>query len=205
MAFRDTLRSAVLESLDQTSDPLIEFCAKAIKDWIGPDLAHSGEFAKLIQLASHTNRRIQTEVLFTLKQIISNGQHHDALVRDGIVPVIQSLSSDNTNEVAGFVTLALRALALTLVRRGHAVDVIRFASSDVVRLRGGGYAAVEVIANGLEQDRKCLVDQDIIERATGDHDEMSLATLKFAQTIIKKLSIDYVRGGKVHILIPLVK
>ena len=205
ITFRATLRNAVLDCLDQTSDPLVEFCAKAIKDWIGPDLAQSDQFAKLIQLASHTDRRIQTEVLFTLKQMVSNGKHHDALVRDGIVPAIQSLSSDNSHEVIGFVALALRSLAMTMLRRGHTADILRFFTSDVVQLREGSYIAVETIANGSERDRKVLLDEDIIERVTREYDEMSLATLKLAENVIKKLTSDYIRAGKIHILIPLIK
>jgi hypothetical protein len=159
----------------------------------------------LIQLASHTDRRIQTEVLFTLKQMINNGKHHDALVREGIVPAMQSLSSDNSHDVIDFVALALRSLALTMLRRGHMADILRFFSSDVVQLQEGAYTAVETIANGSERDRKVLLDEDIIERVTGDYDEMSLEILELAEIVIKKLVVDYIHVGRAHILIALVE
>jgi hypothetical protein len=205
ITYRKTLRAAVLECLDLASDPLIEFSAQAIKHWIGPDLAQLNDFEKLIQLLFHADRRIQNEALFTLRHTINNGKYHDSLVKGGIVAAIQSLSSDTTSEVIGFVAFTLRSLALPLARQGHIADILRFWSSDVPKIREGASSAIEVIANGFERDRKCLLDQDIIETVTGRHDETSPVSAKLAGTIITRLAMDYINAGRVHLIVTLVE
>ena len=203
--FRETLRGAIFENLGFASDTVIGYSAKAIKDWIGPDLAQLNDFKTLFQLLSHRDRRIQNGVLYAISQRIKNEKNHDALERAGVVSVIQSLANSNNNEGISFVALALHSLALTLARNGHVSDILRLLASEVPKIREGASTAIQVIANSSEHDRKSLLDDDILERLTRDEGGTGQATLELSSKIIMKLAFDYVRAGKVNFILTLVE
>src|ERR1700733_182568 len=104
--YRETLQKAILDHLVLASDVLIEYTVQAIQDWIGPDLAQLNEFATFFDLVSHSDRRIQTGALFSLKQRISNREYTESLGKANVVFLIQSLASrGDTPEAINFVAI----------------------------------------------------------------------------------------------------
>jgi hypothetical protein len=105
--YRETLRKAILDHLLLASDILVEYTVQAIQDWIGPDLAQLNDFATFFDLVSHSDRRIQTGALFSLKQRISNREYQESLEKANVVFLIRSLASNGDNpEAISFVAFA---------------------------------------------------------------------------------------------------
>jgi hypothetical protein len=52
---RETLRAVILDRLEFPNNSLIEYAVKAIRDWLGPDLAHLNDFPKFFGLIEHAN------------------------------------------------------------------------------------------------------------------------------------------------------
>jgi hypothetical protein len=188
------------------SDTLIEFTVQAIQDWIGPDLAQLNDFETFFDLVSHSDRRIQTGALSSLKQRISNREYQESLERANVVLLLRSLSSNGDNpEAVTFVAFALPSLALTLAHNGHVDMILGLLFCEEPRIREGASAAIEGIANGSVHDRKHLLDEDILERLIGSDGRLEQTELQLSATIIPKLSLDYVRAGKVDLILALVE
>jgi hypothetical protein len=204
--YRETLRHVILERLLVASEPMIEFTARAIQDWIGPDLAQINDFATLFNLVTQSNKRIQTAALYSLKQRISNREYQESLERANVVSLLRSLSSNRDNpEAISFVAVALPPMALTLAHNEHVDVILQLLASEEPQIREGASAAIENIANGSAHDRKYLLDADILERLIGSDERMGQTELQLSSTIIPKLALDYLRAGKVDFILTLVE
>lgn len=204
--YRETLRNVILDRLLLASDTLIEYTVQAIQDWIGPDLAQLNDFATFFDLVSHSDRRVQTGALFSLKQRISNREYQESLERANIVFLIRSLSSNSDNpEAISFVAFALPSLALTLAHNGHVDAILQLLTCDEPQIREGASAAIEVIANGSAHERKHLLDKDILERLIGSDERLGQTELRLSSTIIPKLALDYLHAGRVDLILTLVE
>jgi len=201
--YRETLRKAILDRLLLASDILIEYTVQAIQDWIGPDLAQLNDFVTFFDLVSHSDRRIQTGALFSLKQRISNREYQESLEKANVVFLIRSLASNGDNpEAISFVAFALPSLALTLAHNGHVDVIFQLLTHEEPQIRQGASAAIEGIANGSAHERNHLLDEDILERLVGS---LGQTELQLSSTIIPKLAQDYLRAGKVDLVITLVE
>lgn len=204
--YRETLRNVVLDRLLLASDALIEFTVQAIRDWIGPDLAQLNDFATFFDLVSHSDKRIQTAALFSLRQRIPNREYQESLERANIIFLIRSLSSNDDNpEAISFVAFALPSLALTLAHNGHVDDILLLLGSTEPQIRQGASAAIESIANGSVHERKHLLNADILERLIGSDERIGQTELQLCSTIIPKIALDYLRVGKVDLILTLVE
>lgn len=204
--YRETLRNVILDRLLVASDALNEFTAHAIKDWIGPDLAQLNNFETFFDLVSHSNKAIQTAALSSLKQRMSEREYQESLERANIVFVMRSISSGSDNpEAISFVAFALPTMALTLAHNNHADVIIQLLACEEPQIREGASTAIENIANGSVNDRKHLLDVDILERLIGSDEHLGQTELQLSSTIIPKLSLDYLRAGKVDLILGLVE
>jgi len=203
--YRETLRNVILDRLVVASDAVIEFTACAIKDWIGLDLARLNDFETFFDLVSHSNKPIQTAALSSLKQRMSEREYQESLARANIVFVIRSLSSNSDNpEAISFVAYALPTMALTLAHNNHVDVVLQLLACEQPQIREGASAAIENIANGSVNDRKHLLDVDILERLIGSDERLGQTELQLSSTIIPKLALDYLRAGKADFILGLV-
>ena len=206
IGYRETLRNAILDRLVVASDTVIEFTARAIKDWIGPDLAQLNNFETFFDLVSHSNKIIQTAALSSLKQRMSEREYQESLERANIVSVIRSLSSNSDNpEAISFVAFALSTMALTLASNGHVDVVLQLVACEEPQIREGAVAAIENIANGSVSDRKHLLDVDILERLIGSDGRLGQTEFQLSSSITPKLALDYVRAGKADFILGLVE
>ena len=201
---RQTLRNVVLNSLQLPTEILIQYSAKAIQDWIGPDLAQLNDFTAFFSLALHSDRRIQTAAMISLKQRLSNSNHQQSLEKADVIFLIRTLTDSDNSEALNFVMEALRVLALSLARNGHSSTIIAFLMHKEPKVRDGAVAAIEAIVNSSVQDRKFLLEEDIIEKLINLKylDQMHLRLLS---SIIPKLAIDYCNAGKMELILSLVE
>ena len=155
---------------------------------------------------AHSDSRIQTAALFSLKRRISNLEYQESLERANVVFLLRSLSSNVDNpDATGFVAFALPSLALTLAHNGHVDVILQLLTCEEPKIRQGASAAIESIANGSVHERKHLLDEDILERLIGSDERMEQTELHLSSTIIPKLALDYLRGGKVDFVLTLVE
>ncbi len=206
MEYRETLRNVILDRLLVASDAQIEFTALAIKGWIGSDLARLNDFETFFDLVSHSNKPIQTAALSSLKQRMSEREYQESLERANIIFILRSLSSGNNNpDAISFVAFALPAMALTLAHNNHIDVVLQLLACDEQQIREGAAAAIENISNGSVSDRQHLLDVDILERLIGSDEPLGQTNLQLSSAIIPKLSLDYLRAGKVEFILGLVE
>jgi hypothetical protein len=204
--YRETLRKVILDRLVVASDPQIEFTALAIKGWIGPDLAQLNDFETFFDLVVHSNKSIQTAALSSLKQRMLEREYQESLERANIVFILRSLSSNIDNpEAISFVAFALPTMALTLAHNNHVDVVLQLLACEEPQIREGASTAIECIANGSVNDRKHLLDVDILERLIGNEVPLGQTELQLSFTIIPKLSLDYLRAGKADFILGLVE
>lgn len=194
-----------MDRLLLASDTLIEYSALAIQEWIGLDLAQLNDFATFFNLASHSNKRIQTAALSALKQRLQNREYQESLEKANIVYLIRSLTTSDAPEAISFVVAALTALALTLARKGHVSVIIQLLTSEEPKVSAGASLALETIASGSAQERKHLLDEDIIERLSGNQGRHDQTVLHLLSILIPKLIIDYLRAGKISLFLSLVE
>ena len=206
MEYRETLRNIILDRLLVASDAQIEFTALAIKDWIGPDLAQLNDFETFFDLVSHSNKSIQAAALSSLKQRMPEREYQESLERANIIFILRSLSSSNDNpDAISFVAFALPAMALTLAHNNHVDAILQLLACDEQQIREGAATAIENIANGSVNDRQHLLDVDILERLIVGGGTLGQTNLQLSSTIIPKLSLDYLRAGKVDFILGLVE
>ncbi|RDB26380.1 hypothetical protein Hypma_006519 [Hypsizygus marmoreus] len=204
ITYRQTLRTVILNGLSHASKILIKFSAKAIEEWIGPDLAQLNDFTAFFSLASHSNKYIQTAALQSLAQKLPNGEYQESLEKANVVYLIRSLSSSSNSEAINFVVTALDALALSLARNEHVGLVLELLGSDEPKICEGAAAALEAIASGSMQERKQLLEENIIERLAGNQERLDNNTLRLLSSIIQKLAFDYLDAGKIAFFLTLV-
>jgi hypothetical protein len=202
---RQTLRTVVLNRLLLPTDALVEYSAKAIQDWIGPDLAQLSDFTTFFSLISHSDRRIQIAALISLRQKLSNPDHQESLEKANVVTMIRTLSDSDNPEAFNFIMEAFRGLALSLARNGHSSTLIDFLMHKEPKIREGAAAALEAIANGTAQERKQLIQAGIIERLIGNEDRLEQTPLHLLSSIIPKLAIDYLKAGRMELILTLVE
>ena len=202
---RQTLRDVVLNCLQLPTEAQIEYSAKAIRDWIGPDLAQLNDFTTFVSLVSHSDRRIQTAALISLRQKLSNSGHQESLERANVVFLIQTLTDSDNPEALNFVMEALRVLALSLARNGHSSTIIALVTHKELKVREGAAAALEAIVNGSVQVRKLLLEEDIIEKLIIDEERLDQMQLHLLSSIIPRLAIDYCNAGKMQLILTLVE
>jgi hypothetical protein len=202
---RQTLRTVVLNRLLLPSEALVEYAKKAIQDWIGPDLAQLSDFTTFFSLISHSDQRIQTAALISLRQKISNLDNQVSLEQANVVMMIRTLSDSDNPEAFNFIMEALRVLALSLARNGHASILINLLMHKEPKVREGAAAALEAIANGSEPERKKLLEEAIIERLIGHEARLEQTPLHLVCSIIPKLAIDYLNAGRMELILTLVE
>jgi hypothetical protein len=104
------------------------------------------------------------------------------------------------------VAFALPSLGLTLAYNGHVDVILQLLTCEEPQIRQGASAAIESIANGSTHERQHLLDADILERLIGgDAQSLGQTELQLSSTIIPKLALDYVRAGKVDLILTLVE
>ena len=202
---RQTLRDVVLNCLQLPTEAQIEYSAKAIRDWIGPDLAQLNDFTTFVSLVSHSDRRIQTAALISLRQKLSNSGHQESLEKANVVFLIQTLTDSDNPEALNFVMDALRVLASSLARNGHSSTIISLVMHREPKVREGAAAALESIVNGSEQERKLLLEEDIIEKLIRSEERLDQMQLHLLSSIIPRLAIDYCNAGKMQLILTLVE
>ena len=202
---RQTLRTVVLNRLTHPTEALIEYSTKAIRDWIGPDLAELDDFATFFNLISHPDRRIQTAALITLRQSLSNPHHQESLEKANVIFVIRTLTDSDNPEALNFVAAALQVLALPLARNGHSNTIVDLLMHKQLKVQEGAAAALEIIANGPVLERKRLLEQDIIGKLIGHDERLEHTQLRLLSSVIPKLAIDYLNAGRVELILKLVE
>ena len=202
---RETLRGLVLNRLELPTEPLIDYAVKAIQDWIGADLAHLNDFPTFFGLLEHSDRRIQTAALISLKQRLPNAGYEESLEKANIIHTLRSLSNSDNPEALNFVSVALRALALSLAQNGHASNIINLLEHKEPKVRDGAAAALEAISSGSPRDRKLLLEQDIIERLVGHEEHLEQTQIQVLASTVPLLALDYLDAGKVDVVFRLVE
>lgn len=96
-------------------------------------------------------------------------------------------------------------MALTLAHNGHVDDILLLLGSTEPQIRQGASAAIESIANGSVHERKHLLNADILERLIGSDERIGQTELQLCSTIIPKIALDYLRVGKVDLILTLVE
>ena len=195
----------VLNRLTHPTEALIEYSTKAIRDWIGPDLAELNDFTTFFNLISHPDRRIQTAALTALKQNLSNSNHHDSLEKANVIFVIRTLTDSDNPEALNFVAAALQVLALSLARNGHSSTIMDLLMHKEPKVQEGAAAALEIIANGAALERKRLLEQDIIGKLIGHDESLEQTPLRLMSSVIPKLAIDYLNAGRIGMILKLVE
>ena len=183
----------------------MEYSTKAIRDWIGPDLAELDDFATFFNLTSHPDRRIQTAALITLRQSLSNPIHQESLEKANVIFVIRTLTDSDNPEALNFVAAALQVLALPLARNGHSNTIVDLLMHKQLKVQEGAAAALEIIANGPVLERKRLLEQDIIGKLIGHDERLEHTQLRLLSSVIPKLAIDYLNAGRVELILKLVE
>ncbi|KDR80999.1 hypothetical protein GALMADRAFT_222596 [Galerina marginata CBS 339.88] len=201
---RDILRAVVLDSLELPTEPLVEYAVKAIQEWIGPDLAQLNDFPKFFALVEHSDRRLQSAALISLKQRLSDAGYQDSLEKANIISTLRSLANSDNPEALTFVTVALKALALSLARNGHASNIMDLLVHKEPKVRDGAARALEDISKGSVRDRKYLLDEDIIERLVGHGEHLEQTQTDLLASIIPILALDYLEVGKADLIFGLV-
>ena len=198
---RQTLRTVVLNRLTNPTEVLIEYSTKAIWDWIGPDLAQLNDFTTFFDIISHPDRRIQTAALTTLRQSLSNPNHQESLEKANVIFVIRTLTDSDNPEALNFVAAALQVLALPLARNGYSSTIMNFLMHNKPKVQEGALAAaaLEIIANGSEPERKRLLEQDIIGKLVGHDERLEHTQLRLLSSVIPKLAIDYVNAEAIRV------
>jgi hypothetical protein len=202
---RQTLRIVVLNRLTHPTEALIEYSTKAIRDWVGPDLAQLNDFTTFFSLISHPDRRIQTAALTTLRQKLSNSNHQESLEKANVIFVIRTLTDSENPEALNFVAAALQVLALSLVRNGHCSTIMDLLMHKEPKVQEGAAAALEIIANGSALERKRLLEQDIIGKLICQEEHLEQTQLRLLSSVIPKLAIDYLNAGKMELILKLVE
>ncbi|KDR76392.1 hypothetical protein GALMADRAFT_140093 [Galerina marginata CBS 339.88] len=200
---RQNLRRAILEHLPVASDTVVLFTVKAIPEWLGTDLAQSGDFQTLFELASHSNRLIQNASLLSLKQKFGNQSYQDALEQAQVASFFRSLCSSANPDAIAFVGAGLPVVALTLARNQHADVLIQLLALDIPVIREGSSSAIQVIAASTS-DRELLLNEDILERLIVGDSSLDHVTLKLARALIPNLAIEYVRLDRIDVLLALI-
>lgn len=100
---------------------------------------------------------------------------------------------------------ALPVLALSLARSGHSGTIIDLLMHKEPKVREGAAAALEAIAKGSGQERKQLLEEEIIERLIGHEERLEQTQLYLLSSIIPKLAIDYLNAGKIELILKLVE
>ncbi|KAG6832805.1 hypothetical protein H0H92_009424 [Tricholoma furcatifolium] len=201
---RVILREAVLNRLQLPTEPLIEFATNAIQTWIGPDLILLNDFEELFELFFHSNLRIQSSALISLRQRLTNVAHQESLEKANITSILRSLSSSDNPEALTFVSVALRTLALILAQHGHVPVIIDFLDHKESKVREGAIAALEAIAGGPQQARATLVEEGILETLISRNEHMEQTHLDVMVSVIPKLAVDYLEAGRADLLLDLV-
>ena len=202
---RQTLRTVVLNRLTHPTEALIEYSTKAIRDWIGPDLAQLNDFTTFFSLISHPDRRVQTAALTSLRQKLSNTSHQESLEKANVIFVIRTLSDSDNPEALNFVAVALQVLALSLARNGHCSTIIDLLMHNEPKVQEGAAAALEIIANGSVLERKRLLEQDVIGKLIGLEECLVQTQLRLLAFLIPKLAIDYLNAGRMELILKLVE
>ena len=202
---RQTLRTVVLNRLTHPTEALIEYSTKAIRDWIGPDLAQLNDFTTFFSLISHPDRRIQTAALTALRQKLSNSNHQESLEKANMIFVIRTLADSDNPEALNFVAAALQVLALSLARNGHCSTIMDLLLHKEPKVQEGAAAALEIIASGSVLERKRLLEQDIIGKLIGHEESLEQTQLRLLSSVIPKLAIDYLNAGKMDLILKLVE
>jgi hypothetical protein len=202
---RQTLRTVVLNLLTHPTEALIEYSTKAIRDWIGPDLALLNDFTTFFGLISHPDRRIQTAALTTLRQNLSHPHHQESLEKANVIFVIRTLTDSENPEALNFVAAALQVLALSLARNGHSSIIMDLLMHEKPKVQEGAAAALEIIANGPVLERKRLLEQDIIGKLIGRDEPLEQTQLRLLSSLIPKLAIDYLNAGRIELILTLVE
>ena len=202
---RQTLRTVVLNRLTHSTEALIDYSTKAIRNWIGPDLAQLNDFTTFFNLISHPDRRIQTAALTTLRQKLSNTNHQESLEKANVIFVIRTLTDSDNHEALNFVAAALQILALSLARNGHSSTIIDLLMHKEPKIQEGAAAALEIIANGSVLERKRLLEEDIIGKLTGREECLEQTQLRLLSSVIPKLAIDYLNAGRMELILKLVE
>ena len=96
-------------------------------------------------------------------------------------------------------------LALSLARNGHSSTLVDFLMHKEPKIREGAAAALEAIANGTAQERKQLIQAAVIERLIGNEDHLEQRPLHLLSSIIPKLADDYVKAGRMELILTLVE
>ena len=202
---RQTLRTVVLNRLTHPTEALVDYSTKAIRDWIGPDLAQLNDFTTFFSLISHPDRRIQTAALTALRQKLSNSNHQESLEKANVIFVIRTLAESDNPEALNFVAAALQVLALSLARNGHCSTIMDLLMHREPKVQEGAAAALEIIANGSVLERKRLLEQDIIGKLISQEESLEQTQLRLLSSIIPKLAIDYLNAGKMELILKLVE
>ena len=199
------MRTVVLNRLTHPTEALIEYSTKAIRDWIGPDLAQLNDFTTFFSLTSHPDRRIQTAALTTLRQNLIHPNHQESLEKANVIFLIRTLTDSDNPEALNFVAAALEVLALALARNGHSSAIMDLLMHKEPKVQEGAAAALNIIANGPVLDRKRLLEQDIIGKLIGHDERLKQTQLRLLSSLIPKLAIDYLNAGRIELILKLVE
>lgn len=202
---REMLRDAIISSLQLASEVLVKYSAQAINEWIGPDLVMLGRFEQLFQLASHHERCIQNGALVTLKQKMHVREYQESLLKAEVISLIRSLSESENPEAISFVAFALHSLAPTLARHRHISELLHYMAHEEPGIQGGASSAIIEIANGSEDEKKQLLDADVLERLIGSHDRLGTAELRLICAIIPPLASGYILAKRAKFILALVE
>jgi hypothetical protein len=202
---RSILRNALLENLQFASSNLVDYSAKAIRDWIGPDLVQLGQPQVLFHLTSHPDILLQNSAIFSLKQSVHSKDCHEILEREGIVPLLHSLLESGSAEAKDLVATTLRAMGMTLARHGHVDEIFSYLFHEDAAVQSGACAALESVANGTSEDRQFLLNEGILERLIRSSETLGPSELRLASIIIPKLALEYIRARKVTFILTLIE
>lgn len=72
------------------------------------------------------------------------------------------------------------------------------------KVREGASAALEAIANGSVHERKRLLEEDIIRRLIDHEERLEQSQINLLSSVIPKLAIDYLKAGKMGLILTLV-
>jgi hypothetical protein len=160
---------------------------------------------RLFDLASNSDRRVQNGALASLKQSIRNPRWQESLEKANIVFLLKSLSANQNPEAVNFVAFALPLLAVSLAQNGHVSAILHLLGHDEPKIREGACDAITVIANGSEHDQRHLLDEDLLERLTRTDERLGQIEQHLASLVIPKLAFNYLRSGKLDLIITLVE
>ena len=157
------------------------------------DLAQLNDFTTFFSLISHSDRRIQTAALTTLRQKLPNSNHQESLEKANVIFVIWTLADSDNPEALNFVAAALPVLALSLARNGHCSTIMDLLMHREPKVQEGAAAALEIIANGSVLERKRLLEEDIIGKLISHDERLEQTQLRLLSSLIPKLVVDYLK------------